>query len=93
MTDPTPHLTPVYQALSTLRERIDAVPDPRTRLDLLLAALQVAMTFEALERATCEPLRCKCCGGVQPTTPRCKYCGEYVEREGMVHAGGCGNTG
>lgn len=25
--------------------------------------------------------------------PTCKYCGELVEKEGMVHAGGCGNVG
>lgn len=25
--------------------------------------------------------------------PRCKYCKEPVEKEGQVHAGGCGNVG
>lgn len=30
---------------------------------------------------------------LDPTDPRCRYCGDPVDEPGQVHAGGCGKVG
>jgi hypothetical protein len=39
------------------------------------------------------PCHAKVIAEVADGPPRCKYCGEVVEKEGEIHVGGCGKVG